>query len=307
VKTRRIVIAGLLVVALLVWALIPSVIQFIGQRELLRLQQRGAKVKVVNLTGQRVGLAAESVETWVPIQIAGTPNRTFPVSLILENARVNLSVPFFRPWSPGVRFSSAMYGGSVEGEVSDIGGSPLLTSSVQAVDLSLHPQMRALGVDSGSLTASTRDLPLTHTITTVGECAIELDRFAVSLPPMVRDIVKVESLRDGKLSLKASIQPSGRFSIKSGEFSSSLAQISLSGNGVARGLNTLEQASGTARITLLGEDGARLSQWLPLLTNQRVPASETSFSCAFELLPCTKLSGPDFRLGALCGKARCHT
>jgi hypothetical protein len=303
-KIRKPLVIGVLCIGLMAWFLLPSFIQYFAQREVLRLQSAGLKAKFVGLSGRRIGIAVESIEGWVPVQQGGRVG-SFPVSYQIDDALVLLSAPFLRPWEIGTKFSARAYQGSISGVVVGLSSSALLDADIAKIDLSLHPQLRALGLEAGLLSGAVQRHALNPIQTVTSEYQVTAEALRVTLPAAIRDIIKISSIDQGRLVLKLTLEPSGRFNLSSCSLTSSLVKASLSGRGSVASRKSLSDFQGTARVELLGDEGAKLAQWLPLLTNQRVSASDKSFSCAIQVGPCEKFSAFDFRIGPRCGKATC--
>jgi hypothetical protein len=297
---RKFIIASSIAAALVVWGLIPAVIQFVAQRELLRLQTEGLRLKVTELSGARIGFSAESIEGWASIPTSG--RGTFPISYRLDHVSTRLSFPLTHPWSPDATLTATAYAGAIDAEVGDILGSQTISGTLAGLELSQHPQLQAFGVERGALRASVINHPLTPFITTPASYSIELKGLSVLLPPMVRDIIKITSIQDGQLTGQASLQTDGRFTLSSWNLSSSVGKASLTGQGKLARLQSLEELSGRVRVNLSGPDGERIAPWLPLISNQRVQSSQRSFGCTFQVLPCDRLTTYDFRSGPLCSR-----
>jgi hypothetical protein len=305
-KSRKPLVLGVLCIGLVAWIVLPSFIQYFAQRELLRYQVAGLKAKFTGLTGKRVGVAVESIEGWaaVPVQ-QGSRGGSFPLSYKLEDVNVLLRIPLLRPWDPGTTFDAQAYDGTISGSLKGLVTAPSLDVEVSNLNLSRHPQLQALGFESGLLSLAVVNHPLHRTPTAASDYQLTINQMTLQLPPAVRDLAKVATIEKGQLSAKLTVQPTGKFALSSCNLTSSLANASLTGRGTLAEMRTLSDFTGSVRVELLGADGARLSQWLPLLTNQRVSASERSFSCTLQVAACDKLSNSDFRVGARCGKATC--
>jgi hypothetical protein len=182
---------------------------------------------------------------------------------------------------------------------------PSVNIQVSKLNMSLHPQLRALGFDSGELSLVVENHPLNTSSSTPSEYQVTVDQMAFTPPPAVRELVKISTIENGKLSARLTIQPTGRFVLSSCSLTSSLAQANLTGRGALIDMKSLDEFVGTMQVTLLGEDGAKLAQWLPLLTNQRLQGTDRNFSCALQIRACESLPGFDFRVGQRCGKATC--
>ena len=304
--SRRTLILGSLAIALLFWLLLPSFLQYFAQRELLKLHSSGIKLKVNGLIGKRVGLGAESVEGWLAIPVRNkTPVSNVPVNYRFEDIEVLARIPLLTPWKPGVTVNARAYGGRIDAVASDLTAAPTLSAEISQVNLSLHPQLRALGFDSGLLSALVKNHPLSLNQVSTSEYSVRVEQVELALPSSISDLIKISALSQGKLSCNLSLAPSGSFALPTCEFSSSAAKLTLSGRGTLIKMQSIDQFSGTLNVNLLGEDGAKLSQWMPILTNQRVRSVDSNFSCSLQIGACGSLSSFDFRIGPRCGRAVC--
>lgn len=280
----------------------PRLMTWLTERYILQLQQRGIKLSVDDLSGHLVGVAAARVNVWLPIHLHYEGSKmAIPVSLALDHVRVSLGVSTSPLQIPAIRLSATAYGGTIAGTVSNIWDSPSVDLNLREVDLSQHPQLRPAGLESGVLSARLEKLPLdAHKLqTTTLWVSVKDGSFAA--PDWIASRVNISSVQDASFETTAVVRENGLFSVGPLTLDSSLLKITGEGRGRLGATRSLLQLSSLFRVQLVGADGERAAQWLPLLTNSELDASDTSFSCAIQDSLCTS-KAPLLRLGSTCLK-----
>jgi hypothetical protein len=303
---RRLLIAAVLLLVISFF-LTPPVMHFVGQELINRLQERGARVRVDGLAGRRIGLSADVVEAWLSLPL-GKRNRFFPISLKIEDAVATVRPPLLSPWAPQVSLRGTSYGGSIAGSIPlliNLARQPNLQLSVVGVDLSLHPQARAFGVEAGIIDAGIEDHPITGLPRVEARYSIDLRGLSANLPPMVAQLAKISSISDGNLSAKAVFKSAGGFVLDPCSFQSSLGSLTLNARGMVSG-DSVKDLWGTIRINLDTEQGAQIRPWLGLLVPAaRLPAAGP-VQCDFRGGVCDGAAGTQVQLGPLCVRLDCR-
>jgi len=306
ITRRRFLIAAILVLVI-GFFLTPPVMHFVGQELVNRLQERGGRVRVDGLAGRRVGLSADVLEAWLSLPL-GKRNKFFPISLKVENTVATVWPPLLSPWSPEVNFHGTSYGGRVTGSMPlliNLVQQPTLQLSVAGIDLSLHPQARAFGVEAGTLDVQIQGHPISGLPQQEARYSIDLRDLSVNLPPMVAQLAKISSISDGTLSSKAVFKSTGSFVLEPCSFTSSLGSLTLTARGMLSG-EAVKDLWGTIRVNLDSEQGARIRPWLGLLVPAaRLPA-EGPVQCDFRGGPCDEAAGTQLQLGPLCVRLDCR-
>lgn len=302
-KNRGRFFGALAVLLVACWALTPSVMHFIGQEAINGLLEKGIRMRVDGLAGSRIGLTAEAIEGWFSLPLDGN-RMVVPVSLKAEQADVSLKVPIVTPWAPRLDFLAQSYGGIVAGNLSNIAAIPQLNLTIQGVNISLHPQARAFGVEQGVLDARLDNHPLEGVPGDEARYSLDVHDLTVTLPKMLSQLAKVTSLSDGEISARGSLKSNGRFTLEPCTFQSSLGNISITASGTLQG-RLIKDLWGKANVDLSTEDGAVIRPWLSLvIPASRVPA-DGPVRCDFRSAPCAGLQANQLRLGGLCIRLEC--
>ncbi len=305
-KTRRRFIIALLFIFAAAWVLTPQIMHFLGQELLNTLHERGARIRVEGLSGTRVGLAAELIEGWASIPVGGSV-KAFPISLKVDTPSTALRTPLLSPWSPQAVFHGTAYAGTVQGSlplISALKQRPSLTLAIKGVDLSLHPQARAFGVEAGSVDAQVDNHPVSGLPDQEARYSLDMRGLSVTLPPMVAQIVKITTLANATVSAKATLKPTGNFTLEPCTLQSSLGAVELKAQGVWTG-SSVKDARGVVLFNLEGEQGALLRPWLGLLVPTARLPSEGPIQCDFRAGPCSGSGSTQVRLGSMCLRLEC--
>lgn len=303
----KIIISVVAIVGGAAWLLFPPLAHYMAQELVFDAQKRGLKFRVDGLEGRRFGIAAEGAEGWFSVSLPdGTDRparRKLPISISAENLQLSARIPLLRPWGVGARFSATAYGGSIEGIVDDVPSSPVLSGTVRGVDLSQHPQLRALGVASGGVNIDVEQLPVGSTIPKDARYLVEVAGLRVELPPMVAVLAKLESVSDIRVKIQGALKTTGRFNISEGAVVGSFGRASVTAQGRLQELE-LRELAGSVDIELSGQDGEALRPWASLLSN--ASGSDAGVvHCAFKSGSCTATAPFLFNLGSLCVLASC--
>ena len=295
------------VVGVVFWLLFPPLAHYLAQELVFDAQKRGVKLRVDGLEGRRFGIAAEGAEGWLAVSLPdGTDRRArrkVPISISAENLQVLARIPLLRPWGVGAQFSATAYGGSIQGIVDDVSSSPALSGTIRGIDLSQHPQLRALGVASGAVNIDVEQLPLGSVIPKDARYLVEVIGLRVELPPMVAVLAKLESVSDIRAKIQGALKTTGRFNISEGSLVGSFGRASLTAQGKLEELE-LREVSGSVDIELSGKDGEALRPWASLLSN--VSGSDAGVvHCAFKSGSCAATAPFLLNLGSLCVLASC--
>lgn len=304
---RRLLIAGIIILVA-AFALTPPAMHFLGQELVNDLQDRGARIRVDGLEGRRIGLSAEAIEAWLSVPV-GKRNRFLPVSLKFEDATATVSARWLSPWAPQVVFHGTSYGGRVAGALpllSALAELPTLQLSVKGVDLSMHPQARAFGVEAGTIDAQADNHPIAGLPRDEARYSVDLRNLTVTLPPMVAQVVKISSLTETSLSAKAVVKTTGNFALEPCTLKSSLGSVELTARGVWSG-ESVRDLWGTLHLDLNTEQGALVRPWLGLLVPKARLSAEGPVECDFRGAPCADSAGTQLQLGPVCVRLECRS
>jgi hypothetical protein len=289
---KKLIVAIGVTVALIV-VIAPSVLQYVAQSYLTKLQTQGVRLKVRDLTGHFLGLSASSVEGWLPVPVDGG-RRAMPISLELSNVDAGVR------WSlmPDLRIRANAYNGTIEVEAPLFSSTPTLSFTIKDLDISQHPQVHPAGVTSGLLRASGSTISLDPNKPTASTVRVQVDNLNLTTIPMVKQFTKIDSIRDASLSAEITTKADGSVTINPFSVTSSLGGARGRATGVLPARGRAPALNANLRFELSEDEGAQLANWLPILTNNAIDSSRRSFSLAIQAVPCS--GRYTARMGDLC-------
>lgn len=299
---RPVIIALVVIAASVAVGLVPSLLQLVAERELIKLKERGIRVQVQGIAGFLLGLSATSAEGWAEIPIRSGAIRSFPLQLSVENLIASVR-PKLNPFRTSVELSAAAYSGTLGASLSNLSGIPRITATIKGVEIGLHPQLRALGVERGQLDLAVAEHPLQPVWEEEAAYALEIKNVDLLPPSSVQQISGIARLTASRTTVQATIKKGGSLVINSGTFDSSLASGTLQGSAAIDSKGALYNINGTLRVNLDRDESPRLAAWLPLLTNQAVPSDAKNFVCNFRSTGCG--TAGVIRIGSFCLRSAC--
>jgi hypothetical protein len=286
--------------------LAPSVFQFLVQRALIDAQQKGLRIDAQGISGLRFGIAADEIQAWIPVPIRRGHVKEFPVLVEMKDVRGRMTFPVLTPWRVGALLTAESYKGAVSAKVSAPFAAPRLNLAIEHFSLSEHPQLSALGVESGSLSLAITGLPLKPTLPDKASYQVKATDLTVRAPPIIQSLARIDYIRDATLEAVAVVESSGKFSLSKSSLRSSLGEVTLSAQGKLSQTLTLEDLSGSLAVRLSGADSDKLAPWIPVITQQQVDASAKSFTCAIRSAACQRGgAGLELRIGPRCIRVSC--
>jgi hypothetical protein len=280
----------------------PSILQFLAEHQLIRLQQSGVKVQADGVSGFLFGVSAKSIEGWVTIPQQGPRLAGLPVQLRAESVQVSAGIRSILPQT-FVHLTGAFYGGTLDTSVSRLVTRPTFSGTVHGVDVSLHPQLRALGFEQGLVDLAALEHPVSGTWTNTSNYTLKIRELVLRPPPTIANVTRITELRDGTVELSASVNQDGALTTESCTFDSSLASGTFSATATLRSPSDITNISGSLQVNLDRQDSDKLAPWLPILTNQAVSSESVRFVCHFRSTACS--SSGALRLGSGCIRASC--
>jgi hypothetical protein len=299
---RRFLLLGFLAAGLVSIGITPAILQFAGEQALIKAREQGVKVSAEGIKGFILGIEADSLEGWLPV--SSTRGPSLPMQVKAEQLSARIRIPLLPPGLPVTEFRANMYGGAVSATTPLLAGFKRLSLEASKIDLSLHPQLRALGVEDGKLTIKFQDHPGDLKWTAKTPYHIELESLRFSPPIQIRSFIALNEISDGSLRADISAAPSGDISIDSAEFDSSLAAGKFSGTARIAANGELVISQALLKVELNRPDSPKLATWLPLITNRRVSPEAQSFSCSLKAASCEEAR--DVQIGRSCLKATCN-
>jgi hypothetical protein len=299
---RRLIIVTVVVLAAIAIGIIPSVVQFIAEREIMRLQSRGMRVQAQGVSGFILGITAQHIESWVPLRVSGAYGGAFPLQLRVEDVRISAR---YRPLALQTlaQAQGVLYGGRAQATITNLLSAPELEAHVSQLDLSVHPQLRALGIESGLVDASVTKHPLGPRLSAEASYSVSIKDLEIYPPSSLRSISGVSRIANGHAHLKASINQDGLLSVQSSTFDSSLASGAIQGAVQITPDGGLRNLRASIRVRLDRPDSNKLVPWLPTLPGQGVSGDATNFICIFRSAPCD--ASRMMRLGSECVHVSC--
>jgi hypothetical protein len=282
-SARRIILVTLIIVVGVGIGITPSVIQFFAERELLRLQQRGVRIQAEGLSGFVVGLEAKQVESWIPIRVNGAGVGAIPLQLRAEDLRVSAGL---NPLSLHMRAQAAIYGGTAHATVTNLFSAPKVAATAQRVDLAIHPQLRALGVEFGTVEATINNHPVEGVWNDEALYSISLDNLELLAPVWLQNYGGISEIRHGRATLQATVQQGGQLTLHSSNFDCSLGSGALQGTALLKAGGDIDSINGSIRVNLDRPDSDKVARWLPLIAGSGMTSDATSFICAIRSAKC---------------------
>jgi hypothetical protein len=299
---RKIFLLVSLATGLVLIGITPAVLQFVGEQGLIGAREHGVRINAEGIKGFILGIEADSLEGWLPV--SSTRGPSLPVQVKVEQLSARIKIPLLPPGLPVTELRAKMYGGDISATTSLLARFKRLSLEASNIDLSLHPQLRALGIEDGKLTIKFKDHPGDLKWTARTPYHIELESLRFSPPSQIRSFIALNEISDGSLRADISAAPSGEISIDSAEFDSSLAAGKFTGVARIAANGELVISQALLKVELNRPDSAKLATWLPLITNRRVSPEAQSFSCSFRSTSCK--DPHDLEIGRSCLAATCN-
>jgi hypothetical protein len=299
-SARRIILIILIIVVGVSIGITPSAIQFFAERELFRLQQRGVRIQAEGVSGFVVGLEAKQVESWIPIRVNGAGVGAIPVQLRAEDIRVSAAL---NPLALQMRAQATIYGGTAHATVTNLFSAAKIAGSAQRIDLAVHPQLRAFGVESGTIEASINGHPVEGVWNDEASYSISLDNLELLAPVWLQTFGGISQIRKGRATLQATVKKGGHLILQSSNFDCSLGSGALQGTALLKPGGDIDSIDGSIRVNLDRPDSDKVARWLPLMVGSGITSDAKSFICAIRSAQCGA-SGSQ-RVGKGCVNVTC--
>jgi hypothetical protein len=295
-SARRILIIALISVIAVVIGITPSALQFFAEREIIRLQQSGVRLHVEGISGFLVGVTAKQLESWIPVAVGGAS--TIPLQIRAEDVTISTG---FRPFKLQLttQAKAAIYGGIAEATITSRFSGPKIAGSASKIDLSLHPQLRALGIESGIIDVTFSNHPLDGIWSDEAAYWFSLDSLELLPPAWLQTMGGVSQVRNGRASIRATIKQDGRLTIQSSSFDCSLASGALEGTATVKPRGELDNLNAIIRVNLNRPDSDKIARWLPIITGSQIASDTTSFVCKLRSTGCGAAKSLPFGRGCI--------
>lgn len=280
-KIRTIALLTTLVLAgtaVLSW---PSLLKYMVQSTLTELRSKGVSISWSGVSTSMAAINLESATGWVSVPAAQRNGRTLkiPVTLDVQRLSVKLRGTSLLSLAPSFPFAAELYGGTLKGETQPLGKNSLLDITIDNVELGKHPQIAALGIQGGVITASGRGLRINPQQLPEGSFTLSL----ANLTPPSNLSLSESSPPVGPMNVTTSGSiEGGTLTLKSFEISSPLGLVESTGtfSGLA---SSSSKFSATTRISLADATMPSLVPQIKyLLGDERFPDVDLSWKGAIE-------------------------
>lgn len=286
-----------LAVAYLLW---PPLLRYAVLKQLHAAQLQGARISWEGLNAAGLRVSVDSFEGW----IAGPAVRGGlrpPLQIKAGQTEVRLEATSLLWLSPTLTFSAQLYGGSVEGRVTDILSTPHLWVRCTQIDLASHPQLRAFGVTGANLSAHVENGVLAPGAFTADRFLVELSQVAVANLPSRLGFATLPQLQNAQLTVRGRSAPT-QLELQEVTVAAPYGAVRRGEALVEISNGTPTAASGSFDLTIAAETHRQLAQLLPALSNNVLTPATRSFTARLSGVDCTsrpRVLG-DVALGALC-------
>ena len=297
----KILLLGSLATFIVLLGITPGILRYAGEQALIKLQDGGTRVSAEGIRGFVLGIGADSVEGWLPVKASN--GQKFPVQIRVEDFTGRIKLPLLPPGLPRTELRALMYGGDVSIETPLVSGGKWISMNAKGIDLSLHPQLRALGIEEGKVSISFDEHPSDLKWKVETHYLVDLASFRFTPPSEIRRFISLNDVSNGSLKADLVAKPSGEIHLNAAEFDSSLASGKISGLARILANGELIISSLNLKVDLNRQDSSKLASWLPLITNNKVATDATGFSCSFQSTSCSERH--ELNLGRSCLRSNC--
>lgn len=300
--TRRIIIIASCVLVGVLVGITPSALQFFAERQLLQLQHRGVRLRADGISGFLLGVAAAQVEGWLTIATSRSGVSTIPLQLRAEDVRISAG---FSPLNLQLRAhaEATIYAGRARATIAKLFSGQKVEAALQRVDLSIHPQLRAFGLESGIIDATMHNHPLDGDWSQEATYSISLDHLELLAPAWLQAVSGISQVSGGQAVLRATVKQGGRLSLQSSNFDCSLGSGTLQGTALLKGDGEIENINASVRFRLDRPDSDKVGRWLPVIVGSGSSGDATSFMCSVRSTKCGTAGAQ--RIGKGCVAVTC--
>ena len=298
--TQALLLATLVLVTtgILCW---PTVLKYIIQSNLQNARKEGNSLSWSGLSAGMASATLESFTVWIPgPRVKGTFN--LPISLELQNVAVALRPTSLLSLSPAATYSTALYGGTLQGKVQSCGDVVHLDARVENVEIGSHPQLASLGVRGGTVTGTFQEFEVTPLGPRSGAFSFTLRALRPPTLDVAKSLLRVEEFGAIDLTSSGTISPEA-VDVRDIKLSSIFGEAS--GKLTATNhLSPTPKFSGRFNVSLSEKGVTTFGAWLPFIPGAGLDASSTKFSVTVTSTPCSNLSGNStiLNLGTGCVK-----
>ena len=271
----------LVITGILCW---PPALKYLVQSSLQQARKDG---NLISWSGLSTGIRSAALDSF-SILIPGPRIKgpvKLPISVELQNLAVALKVSSLLSLHPTAHYSTAMYGGSLAGEIQPFGRARVISARFENIELGMHPQLAAIGVRGGTVTGDLKDLEIISEGPQRGTFSFNVRGAALPTVDVVKSLLRIDDV--GTLDLEAG-----------GEISPDAVEVSTIRVGSMFGnifgeLRASHHLSNTPSISAhfdvsLSEKGTTaFGSWLPFIPGARLDSSTTTFSVNAASVSCS--------------------
>jgi len=264
----------------------------------VRRQHSGVKLQADGISGFLFGIAAKQLESWLQIKAGGVGVSAIPIQLRAEDIRISAG---FSPFALQLRVhaEAVIYAGRATATIINFFSGPKVEANLQQIDLSIHPQLRAFGVESGIIDATIRNHPLEGPWSQEAMYHISVDNLELLAPAWLQTIAGISQIRSGRVTLKATVKPGGQLALQSSSFDCSLGSGTLQGTALLKSYDDIEDINASVRFRLDRPDSDKVGRWLPVIIGQGIASETASFICSMRSIGCGAAGAQRFGKGCI--------
>ena len=280
-----IVVLTLLALFVALW---PTLLGYGAQYALRQAQSPSLRLVWSGVHGTWRGIHIDSLESLIAVPAQGTgPIKAVPVRLELRNVWIRPSLISALVNQEALSVSGEIFGGSLSGSVSSLFSVPTTTLAIAGIDLAelaLFPEVRALGLRTGSVSGSITMASAKPGQIPSGTFSLAVKNFSVP-SNQYTSLLKLGPQDTLDLVLEGS-STADTVSVESLTVNSELGKLSGRGKAVFKVPQFPDKVESTAAIALSARGSERLGAWLPIMTSNAIQSDGKALTVVSSLVPC---------------------
>lgn len=286
-RIKKIGILALLTVGLilLIW---PIALKGVIEKGLESARKGGRTISWSGLSTGGRSAALESLTVWVPgPRVRG--GLAIPLSLELQSVALAVDLSSLLTLSPRLSYSTDLYGGSLKGSATPGTTRSVVSAQVDNVEIGQHPQLAALGVRGGQVTAVVEDMAIRPEGPESGRFSIKLRGLVPPSVPAANTLLRTDTLGSLDLDAEGTVTPDS-INVSSMQLSSRFGAAA--GTLMARQhLSRTPSIRADVQVSLSEAGVTTLGPWLPFIPGGGLDSSTTEFTVLAESVLCSAGSG----------------
>lgn len=287
-KVKQALLLATLALAVTVVCCWPTILKYLVQSNLQNARKQGNSLSWSGLSTGMTSAALDSLTIWLPgPRVKG--NFKVPISLELQNVAVALRLTSLVSLNPAVSYSTALYGGTLQGEAHSLAQGVHLTANIENVEIGRHPQIASLGVRGGTVSGTFTEIDISPQGPKGGSFSLTLRALTPPTIDVVKSLLRVDDLgafdleATGTFSSEAVDIPTIRLTSRFGEVSGKVTATDH--------LSPTPSLSGTFTVALSEKGTSTFGAWLPLINGAGLDSSTSAFSVKASSTSCSNISG----------------